>query len=100
MEMSISASIQRMENRYRRHRYPHFTQKLWAYLTIKKLLDSVVKSVDENVKANAKQQALDLSLKVFYLTVAKTQLYTVPCINFYYLFCKIVAILWLIFKFS
>ena len=41
-----------------------FTERLWAYLTIKKLMDKMVESDDAEEKAQAKAKALELSLRV------------------------------------
>lgn len=43
---------------------PKFTEKLWAYLTIKKLLQDIEKFDDVAVTNRSKQKALELSLKV------------------------------------
>ena len=41
-----------------------FTERLWAYLTIKKLLDKRVESDNPEEKKQAEAKALALSLKV------------------------------------
>ena len=52
------------ENRLRTADISGFTERLWAYLTIKKLLDKMIESTDQAVKDEAKAKALEMSLKV------------------------------------
>lgn len=44
--------------------YVKITEKIWAYLTIKQLLEKSVGEKDPTVKEDIKKQALELSLKV------------------------------------
>lgn len=44
--------------------YVKITEKIWAYLTIKQLLEKSVGETDPTVKEDMKKQALELSLKV------------------------------------
>lgn len=44
--------------------YVKITEKIWAYLTIKQLLEKSVGEKDLTVKEDIKKQALELSLKV------------------------------------
>ena len=41
-----------------------FVERMWAYLTIKQLLDDAVKSTNKTEKADLRAKALKLSLKV------------------------------------
>ena len=64
MEMYVRANVARTENRLRHLELTHLTEKLWAYLTIKKLLDTVLETNDEAIVQSAKNKILELSLKV------------------------------------
>lgn len=54
------------------------TEKLWAYLTIKKLLNEVEKSSDKTRIDELRQQALDLSLKYQFVTPLTSMVVTKP----------------------
>ena len=60
----MEVNLARLENRYRRYDFPHITERLWAYLTIKKLLNVILQTSDPNVRANAEKKALEMALKV------------------------------------
>ena len=67
MEMNMDANVQRMENRLRNLDLSHLTERLWAFLTIKKLLDERVRiEADEIARADLDAKILELSLKVCY----------------------------------
>lgn len=48
--------------------YVKITEKIWAYLTIKQLLEKSVGETDPTVREDMKKQALDLSLKYKFVT--------------------------------
>ena len=64
MEMDLRANVARVENRLRNLELTWLTERLWAYLTVRKLLQTLQTSPDETMQMNAKQRALDLALEV------------------------------------
>ncbi len=56
--------VSRTEKEAERTASSNFTERLWAYLTIRKLLDTMMKSTVTTEKEEARQEALALSLKV------------------------------------
>ena len=62
--MITRENVARVENKLRNLDLSHLTERLWAYLTIQKLLETMEATSDETVKANAKTRALEMSIKV------------------------------------
>lgn len=51
--------------------YQQITEKIWAYLTIKQLLEKSIGETDSTVKEDMKKRALELSLKVHFIKMKK-----------------------------
>ena len=64
VEMRLTCVLPVIESRFRGDKTTHFTERLWAYLTIKKLLDDMKELTNNTEKENAKSRAMELSLKV------------------------------------
>ena len=66
MEMNVRTNVARVESRLRNLDLTHLTEKLWAYLSIKKLLETTLETFDQTVINSANNKILELSLKVSY----------------------------------
>jgi hypothetical protein len=64
MSLDESIKVPKAEREASRTAASHFTEKLWAYKTIKKLLDTLMQSTDEAHREDAKARAMQLSLQV------------------------------------
>ena len=64
MEMNVRTNVARVESRLRNLDLTHLTEKLWAYLSIKKLLETTLETFDQTVINSANNKILELSLKV------------------------------------
>ena len=66
VELSLSADVndQSYPELIKPGDYVKITEKIWAYLTIKQLLQRSVAETETEVKERLKEQALELSLKV------------------------------------
>ena len=67
MEMVLGENVQRTDNRLRNLDLTHLTERLWAFLTIKKLLDERLALIDggsESARSELESKILELSLQV------------------------------------
>lgn len=65
MSLDMSVKVPKLERESYRTALSNFTERLWAYMTIKKLLDVMIETTDPQQKASAKNRAMQLSLQVF-----------------------------------
>ena len=64
MSLDMDVRIPKVEREATATAASNFTERLWAYLTIRKLLDDMIEVTDAGEKAEAKAKALELSIKV------------------------------------
>ena len=64
MQFDTNVRIPKVEKEALQTAYSNFTEKLWAFMTIRKLLDEMLQSSNATERDAAKAKALELSLKV------------------------------------
>ena len=64
MSLDMDVRIPKVEREAAATAASNFTERLWAYLTIRKLLDDMLELTETEAKAAAKAMALELSIKV------------------------------------
>eukprot|EP00057_Strongylocentrotus_purpuratus_P025207 XP_011679681.1 PREDICTED: inter-alpha-trypsin inhibitor heavy chain H3 [Strongylocentrotus purpuratus] len=77
---NTSTPIER-EHPLRRHEVDDFAQRLWAYLTIKKLLDQRKTVDDRETKAALSERTINLSLKYHFVTPLTSLLVVKPDVS-------------------
>ena len=66
MSLDMDVKVPRVEREAMRVALSNFTERMWAYMTIRKLLNDMLESTDPDQRAAAKARAMQMSLKVKY----------------------------------
>ena len=64
MSLDMAVKVPKVERESARLGLSNFTERLWAYMTIRKLLDDMLESSDPAQQASARTRAMEMSLKV------------------------------------
>ena len=64
MSLDMDIKVSKAEREASRIAYSNFTERLWAYMTIKKLLDDMLEATEAEDRIRAKNRAMELSIRV------------------------------------